>query len=321
MRRTAILFLSLAVVVSGCSQILGSQSPEEQFTSQVADMTSSEYHVTYDIETQLSGLGGVISGSVQNPELYSNGENSKMVVDVAGMTFAAYGLFQNRTTTCSDGSLFSITNDTGVSCSVSNTGSVDFQEQLDEVNITRNGTRTAADRECNMYVLRSNEELNASGVPDTATEYSDGTLNLCLDKEKGYPAIVEMKSETEQSELRSDGSSTQSISITATSYDGTVSDESMEVPVDVATSFTCEPYQLNITTFDYSGQTTVSVNGINRTLGLEDESTETLDLSTDQRESGTNTAKVYAGEEVKEATCYQLGSYDFGETDYNFSDY
>lgn len=320
MRRTAILFLSLAVAVSGCSQILGSQSPEQQFKTQVQDMTSSTYHVSYEIETQLSGLGGIITGSVQNPEIYNSGDDSKMVVDVAGMTFATYDLFQNRTTTCSEGSLFGISNSTGLQCSVSTTGSIDFEEQMSEVNITRNGTRTVAERECNMYVLRSDEEINASGVPDTATQYSDGTVNICLDREKGYPAIVTVMSEVEQSDLRSDGSSTQSISLRATSYEGSVS-TSLEVPVDLSTSLTCEPFQLNVTTFDYSGDTTVSVNGENRTIQLQEESTRTLNFSNESRISGTNEVIVDTGENMKEATCYHYESLfgDSSDFDFNYS--
>ena len=318
MRRTAILFLSLVVVVSGCSQILGSQSPEQQFKSQVQDMTSSTYHVSYEVEAQLSGLGGIVTGSVQNPELYSNGEKSKMAVDIADMTFAAYGLFQNRTTTCSEGSLFGISNNTGLQCSVSTTGSIDFEEQLEEVNITRNGTRTVADRKCNMYVLRSDEEINASGVPSTATQYSEGTVNICLDRQKGYPAIVTMESEVEQqSELRSGNSSTQSIGLRATSYDGSVS-TSLEVPVDISTSLTCDPFQANVTTFDYSGDTTVSVNGENRTVQLQEESTRTLDLSNESRVSGTNEVIVDTGENRRESTCYHYESLFGDSSDYDF---
>lgn len=264
----------------------------------------------------------MISGSVQDPQLYNDGESSKMVVDIAGVTIAMYGLFQNRTVTCSDGSLLGISNESELDCSVSNTGSIDFEEQLENVNISRNGTRTVADRKCNMYVLRSQEEINASGVPSAATDYSDGTVNICLDRGKGYPAIMEARSEVEQSELRSGGSSTQSIGLEATSYQRSVSAESLEVPVKLVTSMTCDPFQANITTFDYSGEATVSINEQNRTINLDENSQRTLDLSTDQRESGSNSLKVYSGGEIKEETCYDYGSFEeYGETEYNFSNY
>ena len=323
MRLVAIAVLASIAAGVGAFQVIDTnQTPEQQFKSQISDMKGSEYQVSYEIDADLSGLGGLISGSVREPELYNDGQNSKMVVDVAGVTMAMYDLFQNRTVTCSEGSILGINNESELDCSVSNTGSIDFEEQFEKVNISRNGTRTVADRKCNMYVLRSQEEINASGVPSAATEYSDGKVNICLDRQKGYPAIMEARSEIEQSELRSGGSSTQSIGLEATSYQDSASAESLEIPVKLATSMTCDPFQANITTFDYSGETKVSINEQNRTINLDENSQRTLDLSTDRRESGSNSLKVYAGENTMEETCYHYGSLgDYGETDYNFSDY
>lgn len=311
--------MAVAVAASGCSQILGSQSPEQQFKSQISDMTSSEYHVTYDIEMNVGGMGGIISNAVQEPELYSDGENSKFVADVTGMTFAIYNLYGNRTTSCTEGSVFGLTNSSGIDCSVSTgTSTTDFEEAFEKVNITRNGTRTAAERECNMYVLRGAENVNSSAVPDQAEQYDDGTFNVCLDKQKGYPAIVSVKSDQQQSsELRDSSGTREVVRVETTSYDADLSGVSLEVPVDISTSVTCEPFQANITTFDYSGETQVSVNGENRTVQLESESTETLNFSNESRISGTNEVIVDTGNERTESTCYHYESL-FGDTDYDF---
>lgn len=304
MRRTAILLLSLAVVASGCSQLMNSQTPKQQFKSQIQDMTSSTYHVTYEVDMDISGLGQMIAGAIEEPEIYNTGEQSKAVVDVTGMTFAVYDLFKNRTVTCSEGSLYGMS-DGGVECSYTDTGSVEFDSYMENITIERNGTQTVADRKCNMYVIRSNESID-SAVPEQASQYSEyanGSINICLDKQKGYPAKITVESESGESSLRGENTS-QSMSLKAVEYEEDFSEDIFEIPVNVATSASCEPFQLNVTTFDYSGKTTISVNEENRTVSLEANSKRTLNFDNSTRESGTNSFKVYAGDQTVEESCY-----------------
>lgn len=337
--------VSLAVAASGCSALTGSMSPEQQFKSQISDMRNSDFHVTYDVEANIGGYGSIISGAINEPEIYKNGDQSKFVVGVTGVTAAAYDLLGNRSVVCTQGSILGGLGGLGgssdsesVSCDPVETGYVNqsnFDEGLEDFNMTVTGTRTVADRDCRNYRFKPsgdvNETLEESDVPQASTisEYSDSEsqVNICLDKEKGYPALMTVKT-NQSSELREDGMK-ELIRIEATGHDTNFGDVNMEVPVDVSASAGGDPIQVNVTSFDYSGEVKVSLNdGENITRQLKSDSKTTVKLDSDDLVYGSNEVDVYTGTGSPEATAsfYDYSSdyetdYDYG-SDYNFtSDY
>ena len=342
MRLSLILLVSLAVAASGCSALTGSMSPEKQFKSQISDMRNSDFHVTYEVEANIGGYGSIISGAINEPEIYKNGDQSKFVVGVTGVTAAAYDLLGNRSVVCTQGSILGglggSSDSESVSCDPVETGYVNqsnFDEGLEEFNMTVTGTETVADRDCRNYRFTPsgdvNETLEESDVPQASTisEYSDSEtqVNICLDKEKGYPALMTVKT-NQSSELREDGMK-ELIRIEATGHDTNFEDVNMEVPVDVSASAGGDPIQVNVTSFDYSGEVKVSLNdGENITRQVESDSKTTVELSSDDLVYGSNEVDVYTGTGSPEATAsfYDYSSdyetdYDYG-SDYNFtSDY
>lgn len=342
MRLSLILLVSIAVAASGCSALTGNMSPEQQFKSQISDMRNSDFHVTYEVEANIGGYGSIISGVINEPEIYKNGDQSKFVVGVSGVTAAAYDLLENRSAICTQGSILGGlggSSDSGsVSCEVQETdygGEEDLDEGFEEFNMTVTGTETVADRDCRNYRFKPsgdvNETLEDSDVPQASTisEYSDSEsqVNICLDKEKGYPALMTVKT-NESSELREDGMK-EILRVEATDHDTDFEGVNMEVPVDVSAAASSDPLQVNVTSFDYSGDVKVSLNDEeNVTREVESDSKVTVDLNSDNLVYGSNEVKVYTGSGGPEATAsfYDYTSdyetdYDSG-TDYNFtSDY
>lgn len=336
MKLNLILLISLAVAASGCSALTGSLSPEKQFKSQISDMRNSDFHVSYDLEANIGGFGSIISGAVEEPEIYKNGDQSKFVVGVSGVTAAVYDLFGDSSAVCTQGSILGglggSSDSESVSCDPVETGNVNesnLDEGLEQFNVTVTGTRTIADRDCRNYRFKPsgdvNETLEESDVPQASTisEYSDSEsqVNICLDKEKGYPALMTVKT-NQSSELREDGMK-DLIRIEAKSHDTNFEDVNMEIPVNVGASASDDPLQVNVTSFDYAGEVKISLNdGENITRQVQRDSKITVDLSSDNLVDGSNEVDIYTGAGNPEATA---SFYDYSsghETDYDYdSDY
>lgn len=330
MRRIALAFIAVAVVVSGCSQIMGNQTPEDQLKSQFQDASSSNYHVEYEIEANLDGMGDILSGAIESPEIYKQGENSKVVAGIAGVNFAVYNAFDSKSAVCTEGSFLGAADegtDSELECDLSeDTGTQSFEEgledSLDEVNITVEGEEEYAGRSCTLYEMTETEELNESVESEAVSQYSDSTVQFCLDDGKGYPAMFRVEV-NETSELRDSEQST-ALEVRAIEYDTDFSDVNFEIPVSTGVSATCDPFQANVTAFDYEGDVTVSVNGENKTEQVSENSVNSFDLNEDNRVDGTNTVNVYANGEQSSGTCYHYESnFDSSgeDYDYNFSDY
>ncbi|PSH01005.1 MAG: hypothetical protein BRC30_00515 [Nanohaloarchaea archaeon SW_7_46_7] len=320
-------------------------SPEQQFKSQISDMESSDFHVTYEVEANIGGYGDIVSGMINDPEVYKKGDQSKFVVDVSGVTAAGYDFFEgNRSAVCTQGSILggllegSVPGDSSseskVSCDAMNTGYAnqdDFEEGLDEFNMTVTGTKTVADRECTNYRFKPsgdvNETLEDTDVPRSSTisQYSDSQINICLDNQKGYPALLNVK-DNQSSELRESGMK-ELVSVKATAHDTDFEGVSMEVPVDISASMSCDPV-VNVTSFGYSGDVQISFNGEeNVTRQIESDSQISVELNSDNLVYGSNEVEVSTGDETTTASCYDYETdydYDYNftsdyDTDYNYS--
>lgn len=336
MRTSLILVVSLAVAASGCSALTGSMTPEQQFKSQFNDFRNSDYHVTYEVEANIGGLGSIVSGAINEPEIYSRGDQSKFVVGVSGVTAAAYDIFENRSVVCTQGSIFGGVMGTGseagseVSCEAFSSGSTvqEYQDDFEDVNLSIEGTETVANRECTNYRVRPTEEVNDTlsneSIPGSSgiSDYTDSKVNICLDNEKGYPALITVKT-NETSELRSDGMK-ELLRVEATGHDMNFDGVDMEVPVDVGVSASCDPFTANVSSFGYSGEVMYSVNGEeNVTTQVDADETATVDLANESRVSGSNEVQVYTDGYSTSASCYHY-SYDFDtdygtDYDYNYS--
>ena len=325
MRRIALALIAVAVVVSGCSQIMGNQTPEEQLKSQFQDAATSEYHVEYEVEANLDGMGSILSGAIESPEIYKQGENSKIVGGIAGVNFAVYDAFDSKSVVCTEGSfLEGLGEETGsqLECELSeDTGTQTFEEglddSLDEVNITVEGEEEYAGRSCTLYEVTETEELNDSVESEAVSQYSDSTVQFCLDDGKGYPAMFRVEV-NESSELRDSDQST-ALEVRVAEYDTDFSDVNFEVPLSTGVSATCDPFQANVSVFDYEGDVTVSVNGKNSTEEVSENSVNSFDLDEENRVDGSNTVDVYANGEQSSATCYHYeSSFDSSDYDYDY---
>lgn len=336
MRTSLIIVISLAVAASGCSALTGSMTPEQQFKSQFNDFRTSDYHVTYEVEANIGGLGSIVSGAINKPEIYSRDGQSKFVVGVSGVTAAAYDIFENRSVVCTQGSIFGGVMGSGseteskVSCEVLSSSSAvqEYEDDFEDVNISIEGTETVANRECTNYRIKPTEEvkdnLSDESIPGSSgiSDYKDSKVNICLDNQKGYPALITVKS-NETSELRSEGMK-ELLRIEATDYDMDFEGVNMEVPVNVGASISCDPFTVNISSFGYSGEVMYSVNGEeNVTTQVEADETAKVNLANESRISGSNEVQVYTDGESTSASCYHY-SYDFGtdygtDYDYNYS--
>jgi len=349
MRLSLVLLVSIAVAASGCSALTGNMSPEQQFKSQISDMQSSDFHVTYEVETNIGGYGDIVSGMINEPEIYKKGDQSKFVVDVSGVTAAAYNFLEgNRSALCTQGSILgglmggsvpgTSSSESEISCDAVNTGYAnqdDLEEGLDEFNMTVTGTETVADRECTNYRFKPsgdvNETLEDTDVPQSSTifEYSDSQINICLDNQKGYPALLNAKT-NQSSELR-EGGMKELVSVKATAHDTDFEGVNMEVPVDISASMSCDP-MVNITSFGYSGEVQVSFNeeeNVTRQIGSDSQIS--VELNSDNLVYGSNEVEVSTGDSTVTASCYDYSSeldyeldssYDMAtgsDTDYNYS--
>ncbi|MFB6115815.1 MAG: hypothetical protein ABEK04_06045 [Candidatus Nanohalobium sp.] len=342
MRLSLILVVSLALVASGCSMLGGSMSPEQKFKSQLQDMTKSNYHVVYNVEMNVGGYGGMISGLINQPEIYSKGDKSKFVVGVSSVTAAAYDIYSDSPTVCTQGSLLGGLGSMGsglggttqsqeseLSCNrVSSNFSMSkdkLNKMLKNVTLEIEGTKTIAGRKCTNYLIKPSEKVNSSSLPGQTSEYAEnGKVNVCLDNQKGYLALLSVKV-NQTSELRSDGGMKEALRLEVTKYNTNFEGVTMEVPVDVSASLSCDPFETTVTTFDYSGEVTISVNGEkNITRQVESSSKETFSLNNETMVSGTNEVTVYTDSgESKSATCYDYSfesDFDYNySTDYNYS--
>lgn len=334
MRLSMILLVSLTLVASGCSMLGGSMTPEQQFKSQLQDMSQSDYHVEYEVEMNVGGFGSVISGMINEPEIYNRGDQSKFVVGVSSVTAAAYDIYSNDTVLCTQGSLFGgIMGGMGTGSSTGTGSEVTCQRASDQysmsqdkidnwmenVTVSVEGTKTIADRECRNYRVEESEDMNSSALPEQASEYADNsTMNVCLDKQKGYPALISVK-QNQTSELRSDGMK-EIMRIEVTDYDTDFEGASFDIPQDVSSSVECDPFETNVTTFDYSGEVTINVNEENNiTRQVESNSKETFSLDNETMVSGSNEVTVYTDSgESASASCYDY-SFDDYDFDYNYS--
>ncbi|MFB6181240.1 MAG: hypothetical protein ABEJ93_05170 [Candidatus Nanohalobium sp.] len=330
MKWSLVLLVSVAVMASGCTALEDQMSDKQKFKSQLGKMQSSTYHVTYDLEVNMGGMGGMISGMVEQPELYSTGENSKFVVGVSGMTTAVYDVFGDQPAVCSEGSVLGglgqmqqQSSGTGINCNYASSKQYfsqdSMEKMLENISVTVEGVETVKDRKCTMYSLKgSAEDLNTS-VPTQASSLSgSGEVNICLDEEKGYPAIISVKA-NQSSELRSSEEGLKEmIRVEAESYSSEVGDVEMEVPASIGLKAGCRPFQANISSFDYSGDVKLSVNGENRTVQVSSGGIETVSFSNETRESGVNNVAVYADGAVKSDTCYYYGG-SSGLEDFNLT--
>lgn len=307
MRTRIVLLMVVVVLGSGCAA-LQDQSPEQKFKSQLQDATTSKYHVEYDIEADMGGIGGMISGAVDSPELYSTEERSKFVVGFSGMTAAVYNVFGENTAYCTEGSFLGLDNSSnGPECKKTPDTEIKT-EWMENVSIKEAGTETVASRECNLYTLEEAENFSSSEIPDKAEQYSEGNFKICLDKEKGYPALISLKM-NRTSELRSSDSE-QSIDIKAESHDTEFDEMDLIVPVSAITTLSCDPFQANVTSFGYEGSADVTVNGQEETtITMETGDTETVELSEANKEDGTNEIEVDTGRNTYTSEC---SSYSFG---------
>ena len=321
-RRYILVFLGTVFVIAVAAQLLN-MGPEQRFMVQMYDASRSTYHVEYDIEA--SGLGGLFTGAVERPELYAKRGESKFVFGVLGTTFASYGVFDNRTVTCTEGSVLGLESGQDISCSASYSDySVEeIRSGLENASVSIEGTETVAGRECRLYIFEDAEEVAGAMPPEAGlSNYPDSRLEVCLDSDKGYPATIRVVS-NQSSELRSDeeGPGREILAIRAVDYSADVSDSVFEIPVDTSVSLGCEPFHANITTFDYGGGAVVSVNGQNRTLDLPDDAMERMELETGDRVSGLNRVEVYTDGRKSSDICYHYSFEGLFNSTYDGFDY
>ncbi|MFB6174412.1 MAG: hypothetical protein ABEJ87_00355 [Candidatus Nanohalobium sp.] len=311
MRLSVVLLVSLALLASGCASLGGGMTTEQKFKSQLQDMTQSNYHVKYKISA--SGKAGILEGAVQTPEIYSKGGQSKFVAGfsfgIASGQIAAYDIFSESPVICTtSGSSYGMGSQTGPQCSVSSSNVSFSKEKIDRfmknISLEMKGTETVAGRKCNMYEITSAENLT-DRLPDQASQYGQGKVNICLDSGKGYPAIISVKA-NQTSQIRESEGLTEVFRLEVKEYNTDFPDGVFEVPVDAAASLSCDPFEATVTTFDYSGQIKISVNGgENMTRQVEADSKETFSLDSSKKDSFSNEITVYTDSgESHTASCY-----------------
>lgn len=312
METKLIILLSAAILASGCASF--NQSTEQKFKSQIQDASNSKYHVAYDVEADLQGLGGFVSGAINSPELYSTKDSSKFVVGITGMDIASYNIFSDETVVCRQGSVFGLSNSSELSCQMNQqSNSFNFEQAFENVSIEEAGTDRAAGRKCNMYTLSEKQNITED-IPQAAQQYSDGKFQICLDKKKGYPAIIKVI-RNKTSELRGTGTK-ESVSVTAESYDTNFQDSELDIPVSIGVNVQCDPFTANITSFKYNGQATLTVNGENsQSINLEEGNT--IEMGLLNKATGENKVEVTPESSSAESVTGSCYDYGFGAPDYD----
>ncbi|MBC5792932.1 MAG: hypothetical protein H8Z69_02715 [Nanohaloarchaea archaeon] len=301
MKLKLVAFLALVVVASGC--LGSSQTPEQKLESLTSKANSSTYHITYAAE-----LGGseALSGLIGSPEIYSlNGDTKHLTTTnlLGSETTSATYKKNGMTVRCTDSALGL---SEGISCSKSSSSTTasrpsEMLENVPKIAVNETGTRTIAGREC------SNFELRASENTTTYTEDVNGTMNLCVDNQKGYIASMGINITT-STELNTERTRN-ALRMYVKEYDDEVSPEDLEIPVNTLVSLSCDPFHANITSLGYTGEAQVELAGNNQTVNLEEGEERRLDFKTSKRSNYNTKVTVYAGGKASSDSCTNVGGF------------
>lgn len=235
---------------------------------------NTEYHVEYTLE----GRGPLMYNG--RPEIYSYQGVRKVSRD-GGVYYNVY-YKDNHQIDCFEKTELDNTCDTlptDVAPSIDH-----YDYRIDRFNITHLGERSIINRSCQMFELRGDDFINSK-------------LNICLDNEKGFASLIEMKTTGNHSKT--------AMKMKATDYNMEVSSKDVKPPVNAVSWLTCDG-KLNITATRYSGEVKFNLNGEdNKTAYLESWTTETFNVS-ESMEEGLNTATVYAGETSDSSDCRSI---------------
>ncbi len=309
--------LALVVAVSGCSSFMDSRSPMQKFQDLSEERESSTYHVKYSLSMPALGeIGSSLSGI--DIQLYNMDGKRKSVVSSSLGTSSVTANYRigNHTVTCEEGGLYS----EGVSCRMGESGEMDFTGSLLEggvAEINYTGSRTIAGRSCEMFTVVPNEteELDMS--------YTSGSvvMDVCLDSEKGYFALLAVNSSTD-SELGGSSSDTV-LRMKVTEHDEKVSQSDLRIPVSVGVDSYCSSSdsldsEVSITPFQDLDQATLSVNGENRSVKLRGRfEAKDVAISDEELVEGSNQIAVYTGDGKQTDSC---SYYDYSDFDYSYGE-
>lgn len=303
----------LVVLLAGCTEQLEAQDPQERFTELVEQRESSTYHVSYTLE---GSLGGAMSQLISdmNIDMYNYNGDRKTVVtgSVLGrQTTQAEFNIEDTAISCSEGTSYSFgSSSTGseIDCSLGEDGT-DLTGQFDEAdNFTLNlsGSREVAGRPCQAFTASPTDDADLD-LGQAASDGTDVSVQLCVDKEQGYLAYVSVNT-TSTSELA--GEQTQNLlTLRVTDHDTDVGPEDVEPPVPVVMDVSCDEPQVRIVPLKQLDQADLTFNeeAVDWTPG-EPFTEETVALPAEARVDRTNTVTLTTADDEQSDTCYH---YDY----------
>lgn len=325
-------FIVLAIVLAGCTQVLSDPSPEQQLQQTLAESQDSSYLVNYDLS--VSSLDSV--DVVNQLELGSYQKQYKLTVTINAFGSPInYGIYWNEDSwaVCTESDELEC--QAGARDAVNEslddvTSNVTDILEDDAVEVTHEGSKDIAERSCEQFNIKFDEEakeelMERNGtIPDdrlstaksllqseTGQEIasSNMTLSLCLDSEKGYPA--QLSASTAQETEIAGKQVTDIFTLNASSHDD-ASPSDVEVPVAATVTAQCDPFEAEVYSIRHEGEATLTINeNDTETVMMEPGSSQTINLSEyEQTESDEysylgveNTVTIDAGGTRDSASC------------------
>lgn len=293
-------------------------SDEKKYSSLANRSSNSTYHVEYGMNFEAGLDNELITESIENAEvdLYSYEGSIKSLVTISVMgttsTTATFPMEDsNRLIQCkeiiglSSGSVSCSlsANSTGGTDMMATSPSQDFTEKLDKVDVSYEGMKTIAGRECASFDLAMPSDLlNRSNVEGEVLGH------FCIDQEKGYMARMAVDMTTKTSGLGEKRDV--HLGFNAMNYDTAVSKNDVEVPKDVIVDLKCRnDMKARIYAYEYSGDLDISINNESKQEQIVRGKIRNFNL-TESRVGGTNTLNVTAGEKTYSDTCFHLKNED-----------
>ncbi|MFB6115814.1 MAG: hypothetical protein ABEK04_06040 [Candidatus Nanohalobium sp.] len=296
---TAILVILAA---SGCST---GPTPEERLKQLSDKGQSSTYKVNYSFERPGTSL---IGGGMQNFQLYSYKGQTKFKATagfIGGKTLVEiYEYREDQSITCR--TTQKVANKTEKNCRISNSTTARYTdvsryaEKAENITLAYLGKESYAGRPCSMFGMGippkefvGSEKLN-----------SGANIKMCVDREKGYVAYMSLNL---SNPIKSMGKKIKNLyTLKAKNFSETAEKQEVTPEPGLLTTASCKPLNIKVTSIGYSGDVVVSVNDVNKTIGLEKHGSESLNF-TNAQVSGLNEVKAFYKGKVSKASCKVSG--------------
>lgn len=274
LRKIFLAFITAVFLISGI--IIGAQT--DQLESALGN-SEPTYHITYDRQ-EVEGSWSSFLSKREDPELYSHNGNRKILHSgpllTSGRVVATFD-YRDQRIKCSEirSPLFD-----ELGCELNSSSEygqlfIDDYREMEDVNVTSDGSMEILGRTCNRYIV---------DVPPEKLDYLEGyagRLVLCTDQEKGYPALINVN-RTQDYDLREDTSERVAV-FRAKSYSTDVSASDVTPPVDIATDLVCGSSRtaraVSVYPIEYTGNVTLTVDGENQTVSVTEGEFSNISLS------------------------------------------